>query len=170
MVLTDGVVSLEPPRHADAEPVAEAVQDSIATLSEWLPWATPDYSAVTALDWIRASRAAGNHSFVIRDPRGVIVGTCGLQAADEANRCIQLGYWVGRTHGGRGYATRGARLVIDHAFVTLEMHRIEILVSVHNEPSQRVAERLGARREATLRQRLLVRGEWHDAHLYSVIA
>jgi ribosomal-protein-serine acetyltransferase len=170
MVLTDGVVSLESPRDADAEQVADSVQDSITTLSEWLPWATPDYSAVTARDWIRVSRAAGNHSFLIRDPRGVIVGTCGLQATDEANRCIQLGYWVGRAHVGHGYATRGARLTIEHAFVALGMHRTEILVSVHNEPSQRVAERLGARRDATLSQRLLVRGEWHDAHLYSVIA
>jgi RimJ/RimL family protein N-acetyltransferase len=170
MDLADGVVTLGPPQDADAQLVAAAVQASLSTLRLWMPWATSDYSASHALEWMSDARAAGRHSFVIRDPGGTGVGTCGLQQADVPNRCIQLGYWIAAPYEGRGYATRAARLVIDHAFTALEFHRVEILISVRNHPSQRVAQRLDARLEATLMDRLHVRGEWHDALLYAVLA
>ena len=170
MELTDGVVTLRPPVTGDAPLIADAVQSSLATLSAWLPWATPDYSAAGALAWVDAAREAGRHSFLIRDGAGTIVGTCGLQHADVPNSCVQLGYWIARAHEGRGHATRGARLAIDHALSTLGFHRVEILISVHNSPSQRVAQRLGARLEARLSERLSVRGGWHDALLYAVVA
>jgi RimJ/RimL family protein N-acetyltransferase len=99
-----------------------------------------------------------------------VVGTCGLLQADVPNQCIQLGYWIGKNHTGRGYSTRAARLVIEHALGDLAFHRVEIIVSVQNRPSQRVAERLGARLEATLTERLDVRGSWHDAFLYALVA
>ena len=68
------------------------------------------------------------------------------------------------------YATRASRLLIAHAFETLDVHRVTILVSVHNERSQRVAERLAGPPEAVLRDRLHVRNQWHDACVYGVIA
>ena len=170
MLLTDDVVSLSPPREEDAHDVAEAVQSSLDTLALWMPWATPDYSVDSARQWMNEARAAGRHSFLIRDPEGTVVGTCGLPRADVPNRCTELGYWIGKNHTGRGYATRAGRLVIGHALDDLEFHRVEIIVSVQNQPSQRVAERLGARLEATLTERLDVRGSWHDAFLYAVVA
>lgn len=140
------------------------------SLAAWMPWATADYSPESAVQWMREARAAGSHAFVIRDSDAHVVGTCGLQHADIANRCIQLGYWLGESYTGRSYATRAARLVVAHAVGALALHRVEIIVSVHNRPSQRVAERLGARREATLAERLDAGGTWHDAFLYALTA
>jgi ribosomal-protein-serine acetyltransferase len=170
VVLTDGVLVLRPPVEEDASAVAEAVQSSLDTLVEWMPWADADYSAVSALEWMREAKAPGRHAFLVCDRRGTVMGTCGLQQADLQSRCIQLGYWLGQSYTGRGYATRAARLAIDHAFGDLDFHRVEILVSVHNQRSRRVAERLGARLEATLTERLQVRGAWHDALLYACVA
>ncbi len=169
MVLTDGVVSLRPPGRDDAPRIAAAVQASLPTLRAWMPWATPEYSADTALEWMDGARAAGRYPFVILDPGGDVVGSCGLQNPDLANGCVQLGYWVGAAHTGHGYATRASRLAAAHAFDPLGFHRVEILVSVHNDRSRRVAERLGARLEATLAERLDVRGQWHDAWLYVLL-
>ena len=50
---TDGVVTLTPPRDEDAEAVAAAVQASLDTLMPWLPWASADYDAESAREWIR---------------------------------------------------------------------------------------------------------------------
>jgi ribosomal-protein-serine acetyltransferase len=106
----------------------------------------------------------------IRLADGTIVGSCGLQNPDEPNHCIELGYWIGSAYTGNGYATRASRLMIAYAFETLDVHRVTILVSVHNDRSQRVAERLAGAPEATLPDRLRVRDEWHDAYVYGVIA
>jgi RimJ/RimL family protein N-acetyltransferase len=60
--------------------------------------------------------------------------------------------------------------MIAHAFESLDVHRVTIYVSVHNDRSQRVAERLAGPPEGTLRERLHVGGEWHDAYVYGVVA
>jgi ribosomal-protein-serine acetyltransferase len=168
--LRDDVVTLQPPSEGDAPEIASAVRASLDTLTPWMPWATPAYSADTAVQWMTAARAGGQQPFVIRDPNGAIVGACGLQQADVANRCIQVGYWLATAHTGRGYMTRAARLVIAYALGELGYHRVEILISVENLRSQRVAERLGTRLETTLTERIAVAGAWHDAHLYSIVA
>jgi RimJ/RimL family protein N-acetyltransferase len=169
-MLTDGVVTLAPPAPEDAEAIAATVQASLDTLMPWMYWATPEYDAETAQEWIRLTVDSGLHSFSIRLADGSIIGGCGLQSHDAPNHCIELGYWISAPHTGNGYATRASRLVIAHAFETLEVHRVTILVSVHNPRSQRVAEQLAGPPEATLRERLQVSGEWHDAHIYGVVA
>lgn len=169
VLLRDDVVTLQPPSEDDAPEIARAVRASLDTLTPWMPWATPAYSAETAVHWMTTSRAGGQQPFVIRDRDGVIVGACGLQQSDVANRCIQLGYWLATAHTGHGYMTRAARLVTEHALGDLGYHRVEILISVENGRSQRVAERLGARLEATLTERIDVGGAWHDAHLYAIV-
>jgi ribosomal-protein-serine acetyltransferase len=167
---TDGVVTLTPPREEDAEAVAAAVQASLDTLMPWLPWASADYDPASAREWIRHAADPGVHGFAIRVADGTLIGSCGLQHHDAPNHCIELGYWIGSAYTGNGYATRASRLLIAHAFEALDVHRVTILVSVHNERSQRVAERLTGPPEATLRERLHVRDEWHDAFVYRVIA
>jgi ribosomal-protein-serine acetyltransferase len=169
-MLTDGVVTLAPAQLADAEAVAATVQASLDTLVEWLPWATSDYDAESAREWIRTADRPGVHGLSIRLADGTIIGSCGLQNHDVPNRCMELGYWIGAGYTGNGYATRASRLLISHAFEELDVHRVTILVSVHNERSRRVAERLAGPPEAVLRDRLRVRNQWHDACVYGVIA
>jgi RimJ/RimL family protein N-acetyltransferase len=54
-------------------------------------------------------------------------------------------------------------------FEQLGLQRIEIVAAVANVPSQRVAEKAGARREGILRNRLLIRGESLPAVLFSLV-
>jgi RimJ/RimL family protein N-acetyltransferase len=145
------------------------VQASLDSLIPWMYWATPEYDADTAREFIRATEVEELHSFSIRLADDTIIGGCGLQHHDAPNHCIELGYWIGSAHTGNGYATRASRLVVAHAFESLDVHRVTILVSVHNGRSQRVAEHLAGPPEATLRERLQVRGEWHDARVYGVV-
>jgi ribosomal-protein-serine acetyltransferase len=59
MLLTEDVVVLRPPKPDDAPRLADAVRASLTTLSAWMPWATPDYSAESALEWMVDARVAG---------------------------------------------------------------------------------------------------------------
>ena len=74
---------------------------------------------------------------------GSFVGCAGLWFSDGWPE-LELGYWLRRDMQGRGYAVEAARASRDYAF---EVVRAETLVSyIHpdNEPSKRVAEKLGA--------------------------
>lgn len=68
-----------------------------------------------------------------------------------------------------GVATMAARQVIERAFANTTLNRIEIVVACDNRPSQRVAEKLGANRDAVLGKRTMVNGRPADAILYSVL-
>jgi RimJ/RimL family protein N-acetyltransferase len=66
--------------------------------------------------------------------------------------------------------TEAARLVCRFGFEMLGLRRIEWWARVGNEPSRRVAEKLGFTMEGTCRARLLHRGERVDAWVGGLLA
>jgi RimJ/RimL family protein N-acetyltransferase len=167
--LTDGTITLRSPIEDDLPALADAVRSSLAELSPFMPWAAGEYDERDTLAWIRGEHGQEERSFVIVDPSGVIVGSCGLNQFSEINRFANLGYWVRTSCTGKGYATRATRLLARHGLIDLELARIEITMSIENEASRRVAERAGARHEGIMRSRLLLHGRQHDAHLFSLV-
>lgn len=165
--LTDGNVTLRRPVEDEAASIIEGVRHSHAELYPWLPWARADYGLADALSWIRLT--LDPHPFVIMDSAGAIVGGVGLNGIDEAHGLANLGYWLRTDAVGNGYATSATRLLAAHGLETLDLHRIEIVMSVENEPSRQVAIRAGAAYEGVLRNRLRLHGKSHDAHSYSLI-
>jgi ribosomal-protein-serine acetyltransferase len=81
-----------------------------------------------------------------------------------------LGYWVRTSATGRGVATAAALLAARLGFEDLGLQRIEIVAAVGNLPSQRVAEKVKAKREAVLRNRLWHHDRSQDAVMYSLVA
>ena len=60
--------------------------------------------------------------------------------------------------------------VANTGLLTAFLHAIESRSSVWNEPSWKLMERLGMRREAHFRESHLVNGEWRDEYIYAVLA
>jgi len=170
MQLTDGVVTLRHPIAADAPAIAAAVQASLPELQVFMPWATPDYGPAEARQWMFGEFNPGEEPFVIVDKSGEIIGSCGLGPIDSLNRMIELGYWVRSDRAGSGVATRVAKLLARHAIDNRGAMRVEIHMSVENPGSRRVAEKAGAVFEGTMRARILLNGEHHDAELWSILA
>jgi RimJ/RimL family protein N-acetyltransferase len=157
----------------DEKALFEAARESIAELYPWLPWCHPDYALDDSLRWIEWSRKARERgdefSFAIADRDGRLLGGCGLNAIHPAHRFANLGYWVRSSAMGRGVAPTAVRLLADWAFRNTDLVRLEILASVHNQRSLRVAVKAGAVREGILSSRLRVHGELHDAAVHSIV-
>ncbi len=168
-VLTDGVITLRPPNDADAPALVAAVGSSLGELTPFMPWATPAYDEAAALGWIRGEHEPDALQYLIVGDDGEVAGGCGLNLFNEFNRYANLGYWLRSDRTGRGWATRAVVLLARHGLTAVGLERVEIMMSVENEPSRRVAERAGASFEGTMRHRLLLHGRYHDAHLYSII-
>lgn len=172
--LGDGVVALRPPADSDVADIYAAVRESLPELLPWMAWSHPDYRRIEAAEWIRSTGQSWandtEYSFVIHDPAdGSFLGTCGLNGLDRLNRWANLGYWVRTGATRRGIATRAATLIADFGFRQLGLDRIEILAATENEPSQRVATKVGAVREGVLRRRLRVGASSYDAAVFSLI-
>ncbi|QLH79486.1 GNAT family N-acetyltransferase [Halosimplex rubrum] len=100
---------------------------------------------------------------------GEPVGDVSLAPIDDRRGWANLGYWVHPDHQSEGYATEAARLVLDHGFEELRLHRISATVHADNEASKRVAEKLGFVHEGTKRDDDFVDGEYVDRDVYAVL-
>ncbi len=83
----------------------------------------------------------------------------------------ELGWAMDPTQQGRGYATEAVRAVMAACFTELGLRRISAGCFAANEPSWRMMERLGMRREEHSRRTALHRsGEWMDGMNYGLLA
>lgn len=165
-------VLIRPYRLEDVKPLCDAVQSSMPELAPWMPWCHPRYGRQDARTWIERQIEAFQRGlelqFAIVAPDQRLLGGCGLNAIDAANRLANLGYWVRTDSTRRGVATTAARSLVRWAYRHTELDRLEIVASTANHASQRVAEKVGAFREGILRRRLVLRGTPHDAVVYSI--
>jgi len=80
-----------------------------------------------------------------------------------------LGYWMGAPHAGKGFMARAVRAAVTFAFATLRLHRIEASCLPTNDPSIRLLERCGFKREGLARAYLRINGMWQDHLLYAIL-
>lgn len=149
------------------------VRASLPELAEWMPWCTLDYAIADAEAWIRFTQACWEDRSefplgVFEVESGQVVGGTGINQINRAHRIGNIGYWVSSPHQGRGVARFAARQAAMLGFGELGLARLEIVTLPHNLASQRVAEAVGATRECVARNRLQIRGQAHDAVVYSL--
>jgi RimJ/RimL family protein N-acetyltransferase len=80
-----------------------------------------------------------------------------------------LGYCYGERAWGRGYATEAARALLQWAFATLDLNRVQAETDTRNAASARVLEKLGFVREGMLREDCVVDGDVSDSWVYGLI-
>ena len=173
--LTDGGVGIRRFRADDTRPLYEAVRESLPELLPWMPWVHPDYSFEESESWVQARGRVWDEGTdyacaVFEPPTGRLLGVVGLNKVDRIHTTANLGYWVRSSSTRRGVATAAARLMARFGLGRLGFQRLEIVAAVDNRPSQRVAEKAGAKREGVMRKGLLYHGVPHDAVLYSLVA
>lgn len=80
--------------------------------------------------------------FFLRET-GEFVGCAGLKPYDVGQDLYELGFHLRTAFWGAGYATEGARAVIEHAFATLKPAALVAGHNPGNHASRRVLEKLG---------------------------
>ncbi len=170
--LIDGDIILRPFHFEDAQPLCQAVRESLKELSPWMSWANEQYTEMTAREYISIARARWEertlHAFAITRGSGIL-GGCTLSSIHPVYQFCNVGYWVRTACQGRGIAGRAAKLAVRFAFEKLGLIRAEIVVAVGNDRSARVAEKIGAHYEGTLLNRMVVGKSVYDARMYSLL-
>jgi [ribosomal protein S5]-alanine N-acetyltransferase len=97
------------------------------------------------------------------------VGWCSVTRWNQDFRSAALTYCLDDAAWGHGYATEAAGALLQWAFDTLDLNRVQAEVDTRNAASARVLERLGFVREGTLREDCVVNGEVSDSWVYGLI-
>ena len=163
---------LREPTQADGEHLFAWTTDPLVT--RYLAFDSP-HSIEETLQFIgrceEFRRQDREYVFVIADrSTDVARGVTALRHIDRAARSAEIGTWLRRQDWGAGVNGESKALLLDYAFDVLELHRIEARIAIENQRSRRAFERLGGRREGTLRESLYKEGAFHDQALYAILA
>jgi [ribosomal protein S5]-alanine N-acetyltransferase len=162
---------LRPFTDADADALF-ALHSSAYVLRYWD--APPWNERARAERFVAASRqmadeGTGARLAMDRVSDGVFIGWCSLTRWNPDFRSASLGYCLSDAAWGHGYATEGASALLQWAFDTLDLNRVQAETDTRNVASARVLEKLGFVLEGTLREDCVVNGDVSDSWVYGLI-
>ncbi len=159
----------------DSVALDEAIRVSLYELNQWLPWARMDYTSGDTASFIRESilawkeGRAWDYSIRFKENPSRHLGNVSLWTVSKLGKIAEIGYWIRSDETNRGICTEAVDRVIEEAFVALGYHKVVLRIAVGNDASDRVAQKLGFTREGILREELLIRGNWVDHSLWSLL-
>lgn len=113
-------------------------------------------------------RARSRFQWVIerREDR-VPLGWVTLTVRSREHGIAEVGYTLSAAYHRQGFGTEALGLLVERAFSEPDIHRLEAVCAVDNEPSWRLLERQGFQREGRLRGYYQINGRRVDHYLYA---
>jgi len=141
-------------------------------LKAWLPWLDTvqeigDTKMFIRDQLIRFAKEEALHLSVFSSNK--IVGVVGYNQLDQVNGVGVLGYWLGEEYTGKGMMTKAVREVIHIGFGSWPLQKVEIHCAVENTASRAIPERLGFRKEGTIRRTAKVNDRHQDHAIYGLL-
>ena len=80
---------------------------------------------------------------VIEKQSGQIIGQAGLFVSELLDDAVELGYLIGQSYRGKGYAQECGRAILAYAEEVLDLEELHVLIERTNDTSLHVAQKLG---------------------------
>jgi ribosomal-protein-alanine N-acetyltransferase len=165
----DGRVYLRAPARADR---AEFISLMRASRAFHRPWATAPTDDEAFDAYLADSRRPDFEAMLVcrREDRAIL-GFFNLSHITRGSlQSAYLGYAVGSTFAHQGYMREGIDLVLQEAFLTLRLHRIEANIQPGNQASIALARGAGFSREGFSPRYLKIGGRWRDHERWAILA
>jgi len=155
----------------DAAALAATLQENREFLAPWEPLRDDSYFSVEgqqeALEQALEGYARESTVPLVILDDGQIAGRITINGITRgAFQSASVGYWVSKSHNGRGLATAAVADIITIAFRELGLHRLQAETLLHNTASQRVLTRSGFRPFGIAPAYLKIAGKWQDHVLF----
>ncbi len=169
LLLTGFDLYLRPPTLNDFQAWQEERSSSRSHTEPWQPsWADDELSEGSfkrRLEGYHAQLRSGTgYPFMIfRASDDAFIGMCIL--SDVRRGVLQagnIGYWIGTNYVRQGHGRNAVRLVLDFAFNTLELNRVEAATLPENVASSALLKSIGFSEEGLSRRFLKINGQWRD--------
>ncbi len=167
--LAGGLVSLRPFDREDAPDLVRWLNDPDVRqhLTAFRPLSlTAEYGILESLAKAEDRVMLG----IVERASGALVGGCGLHDISWKERRSAFGIFIGeKSRWGHGLGREATRLLLDYAFGTLGLHRVELHVYAFNTRALRTYQALGFVHEGTLREHHFHDGRFMDTHSMAVL-
>ncbi len=169
IIARDGVVYLYTPTKDSADDFLTLTTTNESFHHPWVYPATDTRRFRAYLDRIERGNACG--FLVARCEDDAVVGVININDIILGGfRSGHLGYYGSAPYSRRGFMSAGLALVLDYAFTTLDLHRMEANIQPENEGSLALVRGLGFRKEGFSLGYLKIGGEWRDHERWAILA
>jgi RimJ/RimL family protein N-acetyltransferase len=123
------------------------------------------------ISWTLRQRAAGTYACFAVTVTGydTAIGIFQVRSMEPGFDTAEWGFAIGSAFWGTGLFQEGAGLVLDFAFDTIGVHRLEARAAVKNGRGNGALQKLGAVQECRLRNSFLKDGQYLDQVLYAML-
>lgn len=169
-VLTGSRITLRELRVSDAPSLF-----AMLTTEEVARFISPPPTTVEGFErfimWANRERAAGNYACFAIVPHGMdtAVGLFQVRQLEPGWGTAEWGFAMGSAFWGTGLFAEGAQMVLQFAFETIGVHRLEARAAVLNGRGNGALRKLGAVREGILRRSFLRDGQYLDQALWAIL-
>lgn len=170
-VLAAGAVTLRALRADDAESLFE-----LLTTEEVARFISPPPTTAEGfrrfIEWAGHEQAAGRYACFAVVPAGTdtAVGIFQVRQLDASFDTAEWGFVLGSAYWGTGIFAQAAPMVVEFAIDWIGVRRLEARAAVLNGRGNGALAKVGAVREAVLRQSFERRGQHYDQHLWAILA
>ncbi len=157
---------LRPFTELDAIRVAELAGEKV--ISDMTANIPHPYQLTDASDWISTHQDLFNtgrgivYALVLKSSN-TLIGAVSFPRLEEGEGT--LGYWLGVPFWGVGYATEGARALIEYAQENLGLSKLKVMHLTENERSKSVISKLGATYVGT--KKIQAQGQLREVCVYT---
>jgi ribosomal-protein-alanine N-acetyltransferase len=170
-VLTGSRITLRELRVSDAPSLFAMI-----TTEEVARFISPPPTTVEGFErfimWANREREAGSYACFAIVPHGMdtAVGLFQVRQLEPGWGTAEWGFAMGSAFWGTGVFAEGARMVLEFAFDTIGVHRLEARAAVQNGRGNGALRKLGAVCEGVLRRSFLRNGQYLDQALWAILA
>jgi RimJ/RimL family protein N-acetyltransferase len=169
-VLVGRTVALREMRASDAPSLF-----ALLTTEEVSRFISPPPSSVDGFErfiqWAARQRAVGSYvcfAVTLADS-DVAVGIFQLRSAEPGFGTAEWGFALGSAFWGTGVFQQGAELIMEFAFETVGVHRLEARAALRNARGNGALRKIGAKQEGVLRKSFQRNGEYLDQALWTIL-
>jgi [ribosomal protein S5]-alanine N-acetyltransferase len=169
-VLTGSMVTLRELRPSDAASLC-----ALLTTEEVSRFISPPPTTVEGFErfiaWTLRQRTAGAYACfaVTVDSTDTAVGIFQLRELEPGFGTAEWGFAIGSAYWGTGVFQDGAELMVNFAFETVGVHRLEARAAVKNGRGNGALKKIGAVQEGLLRKSFQKDGEYLDQALWTIL-
>jgi ribosomal-protein-alanine N-acetyltransferase len=170
-VLTGGWVTLRELRTSDAPSLF-----ALLTTEEVSRFISPPPSTVEGfekfIEWAGRQRAAGTYTCFAVTLKGydTAIGIFQIRGSETAGfETAEWGFAIGSAFWGTGVFQEGAQMLLEFAFDTLRVRRLEARAAVQNGRGNGALIKVGAVQEAILRKSFVKNGRTYDQVLFAIL-
>ncbi len=167
-------LTLRPPAHSDFQDWSGLRSENADFLIPWEPAWSADHltrkNFTNRVYWAQRSISNGTAVplFLFRRTDSALVGAITLDNIRRGPaQSGTLGYWIAQRYSRQGFMQETIEAVVHHAFVQMDLSRIEAACLPENAASRGVLEKAGFKYEGVAQSYLQINGRWRTHVLYA---